>query len=301
MSTIRAWCQAVEGKKDSFEGKLALSNLVHDLDSKHVARRLLKRLMRSIRKLFSTWNEHPLYLLTSVADSEPTEYFCHGSLGPDRGASCSRVVLDRDFFNHNVSNRSIGRLIEGPTVHDAHLEMVMKDPAAYADNNFPSRKARHGFVWVTETDSLREVVEKERRKRKRPADRVRNKLGLSHFLPAGEPRLLEIRYPNGFFKKHPKVRFAAPTFLEGRPPNMIYRSLRNNDWWGITVDLDNGSEGLPEAVHGRIRFTGRGFEIHDLGRFVAVTAGYSYKKLFATAPTKWSSARIAELEDLAGG
>jgi hypothetical protein len=302
-SKIQRWCRAVEGASDSYEGKLALSSLVHDLDEKHISRRVLSQLLRKIRALFATWHKRgtaALYVITEVADAEPQEFFCRGMLGPSRDANCSRLMLDREFFHQNVNLSANGHAITGAAISDAHIKSLVDNPQAYISKHFPPLTMKRPFVWVTETGALEEVVREEERKKRPPADRVRNKLGLAHFLPAGEPRLLEIRYPPSFFRKRKRVPFAAPTFLEGRPPNMVYRSMRNSQGWGITVDLDNGEAGLPEAVHGRIRLKGD-FKVRNLGRFVAVTAGYSFEKMFRDAPTKWDPARTSELEDLANG
>jgi len=298
MTIIERWCRAVEGDDDSFEGKLTLSNLIHDLDSNHVETHLISRLLREIRAAFPRWSKEALYLITHIADSAAGEFFCRGQIAPRRDASCSRVVLDCEFMNGNVDRKKLGWLIEGARVPDEQLNRVMKDPSAFACRHFPLRRSKHGFAWVTESASLERVVDAEKRAKRPPADRVRNKLGLAHFLANGQHRLLEIRYPPRFFVTRRKVRFAAPTFLESRPPNMVFRSQRTPDGWGVTVDLDNGHPGLPEAVHGRIRFTGRGFQIENLGRFDRVTSGYSYRTLYETAPTPWTPARRSDLEAL---
>lgn len=302
-SRIRRWCRAVEGPRRSFEGKLALSNLLHDLDEHHISKNVLRQVLRRIRSRLPEWKSlgtGALYVLTQIADETPHEFFCRGQKGPSRSARCSRVMLDRDFFDQNINNKDIGRLITGPSVADAHISLVEKNLQAYAKGHFPPLTMKRPFVWVTETEALEVVVARERKRKRQAADRVRNMLGLAHFLPAGEPHLIEVQYPPAFFKKRKAVPFAAPTFLEGRPPNMVYRSLRNSEGWGITVDLDTGHLGLPEAVHGRIRFKGD-FRIRNLGRFVDVTAGYSYEKMFEDAPTKWDATRIADLEDIANG
>jgi hypothetical protein len=302
-SKLKQWCRSVEGPPASYEGKLALSNLIHDLDDQHVSKNVLRQLLRRIRSRFDQWKgmgTAALYIVTKIADDAPHEFFCHGQKGPNRSVRCSRVMLDRDFFDQNINNKDIGRLISGPSVADAHIVMVEKNLQAYAYKHFPPLTMKRSFVWVTETDALEKVVAEERKRKRQPADRVRNALGLAHFLPAGEPHLIEVQYPPAFFKKRKRVPFAAPTFLEGRPPNMVYRSLRNSEGWGITVDLDTGHFGLPEAVHGRIRFKGH-FKIRNLGRFVDVTAGYSFEKMFDDAPTKWNAARIGDLEKIAHG
>lgn len=303
LSRIARWCRAVEGPEDSYEGKLVLSSLVHDLDEKHVSRRLLRVLLRRIRSLFPKWSDHgtaAVYVITEIADTAPTQFFCRGMRGPSRDARCSRVMIDRDFFNHNIDNAKIGRPITGAAISDAHLQMVIADPPRYAANDFPPLTMKRPFVWVTDTEELRKVVEEEVQNNRRPADRVRNGLGLAHFMASGEPRLIEIEYPARFFRKHRRVPLAAPTFLEGRPPNMVYRSLRNADGWGMTVDLSTGQPGLPEAVHGRVPFKGD-FKIRNLGRFVAVTARYSYEQMYNDAPTKWASSRARELQDILDG
>jgi len=168
------------------------------------------------------------------------------------------------------------------------MREVEKNLSKYAKGYIPHRRP---FAWVTQTQRLKNVYQSHPLK---SADATRNKLGLLYMLGWAPSRLVEVRYPRRLFQRL-NVKLVAPSFLEGSP-TIVYRSKRNKGW-GLTVDLIDGKDGLPEAVHRKIRFTGR-FSVREIGFTSGLPSRLTYKKLYRRVPTPWQPNRILDLEGL---
>ena len=288
---IREWCEALTAEADHLTGFVTLSSLVHDLDTKHVRRNVMRQFLREVERVWPWWHRKrrdPAGLVSYIACRKPGVFLCRGRFRPRPTVRCSRVVIDRDFFATNVDPGRNGRLVRGPHIEPRHIRELEINLDRYARGFIPQKRP---FAWVTDTKRLADLHRQHPRKK---ADVTRNSLGLMYMLGMGPSRLLEIRYPSGLFQRL-KANFAAPSFLEGSPA-IVYRSKRINGW-GVTINLENGQDGLPEAVHRKVRFTSA-FSVHEIGWTGTTGIGYTDRKLFKQAPTRWSANRISDLERL---
>lgn len=96
-------------------------------------------------------------------------------------------------------------------------------------------KGERQFCWVTPKDKLGRIFDE------RDSNSAVTVLGLSRFPPS--EHLVITVYPKTFRL----VKLAKPSFLEG--VMLPFRVDLSGNKWGKAVNLENGEDGLPEAVH----------------------------------------------------
>lgn len=280
---LQRWCNAM---LRTYTGKVALANIIHDCTRRRVPAKYLRRFFKTVEQ---DWRRKSVGDAAEVLIGEISRRKRLHAKGIRRiGATyrCSRIVSAKDLLSENIDLRKKGWRITS-TVPHRYIEHLERGLGALPQGSIPNSKP---YAWVTQSSAVDEV----RRRYKRSTARVVcRKLGLLHFAAYGEASLLEVVYPDAVFMGT-KAVLRPPTFLDGSP-YIVYRSKCNSDGWGRAVDLVNGTDGLPEAVHTPIPFTAK-FTIRNLGHVDGVSVSIRWRTLLKNAPRPWHADDLKILE-----
>lgn len=285
MTPFEQWCRAVEATKDDV-GKIALSNLRYDAEEDRVGRPIRIAFRQRVEVLHTTEPALPPDLLIQkVARENPPVYFCQGPR--PTFVQCSRLVPALDFVHENVDLDAAGGWQIEDFVPEEYLEILEESLEGKATSTIPHDPNRH-FAWVTRTGDLREL------RNVMPEDAIaieaRNRCGLLHHGGDVPIRLVEVEYPDGGIG----TTLHAPTFLEGAPYH-VYVSKAGPGKWGTALNVQKICDGMAEAVHARIPFTGQ-FKMKRMGWIngeIKVETAQVLKRM----PKPWNG-DYAGLEDL---
>ncbi len=257
----------------SHKGWYTLANAQFD----HFENRLDKQLIRGFMiEVAKRWRrlptKHPSDHMHAVSLSNSANYICRGELLSAKSKLCSRVMLAEDLLLHHLKKQKIIFSVSGVlTPREAYL---LEHSGLKGKTKKSYMKTGRPFAWVTQTSALKRLLDSTT-----TVDRagvVRNCLGLRNF--EEESHIIEVRYPKAVCKS---LELRAPTFIEGCP-SFVYRSNVGPDRWGLSVNLADLSDGLPEAVHRPIPF-GEDFTVREIGILyppLAIPNWVSFKNTF---------------------
>lgn len=252
MPAFKKWCRDMTR---SIRGRSHLSDIWHDCESGRLDSHVIREFFDAIAQRWAMAhpNEKPYTPIQTIVEEAADRWLCQGQpqLQPEH---CSRLVPASDFFRKNVDLDKIGftRLADEP--EDRAIVWLERKPSLLR-GEIPDGPKRVS-AWVTKTGSVDLVRDSTSPQELGPA--LRDKLGLVHLYKRS--KVLEVRYPVDAFES---VQLLPPTFLDGAW-NMAYRSKRASDHWGTSVDIANGQDGMPEAVHTRVTVS-RGFTVRRVG------------------------------------
>ena len=268
---------------DDYKGRLTLCNIAFDCVTASLGKRLLRNFFRTVSREWPAQGTHPVSLITAIADTLGMFVRSSRSL---RIRRCSRIMTAKDLVNSNIDSAAKGwNVID--TVPREYVDELERGLDGVAINMLPKTKS---FAWVTKTSAIDELKSSCGPELAR---KVCAKLGLLHAIYFGELQVIEVIYPARIFGRK-RGRLAAPTFLEGAG-SLVYRSQKENDGWGLTVDIENSGAGLPEAVHSPVPFTSA-FSVKNLGRVDGVVANVRWLMLYRSAPRPWRHEDVELLE-----
>lgn len=282
----RMWWQAM--RERNARTRATLSNIVYDWRERRLSGEVIHKLLRAI---IATWHpdgrpaQPPEAALRRVVDDEPGEFLCKGRSIDTSEVECSRVMSAQDLLENNLDPSCLALPVRGYFTEREIRDLEVHGPGRAAINTMRTRRA---VAWVTRSADLEEICAAHG---PQAPNRVRDLMGLHHVQE--DDHLIEVRYPLGALDTVP---VAIPTFIEGCP-SLIYRSREGGDGWGRTVDLQKLEDGLPEAVHGEVAFTGA-FRIRNIGPLRPPSPSLDWEMFLARMPVQWERADFDELEEL---
>jgi hypothetical protein len=262
------WFKAMESDD---VGMLILSNIKHDLNEKRITKSLLKKLLLSVKRHWKGIYVHSAVdLLLEIIIRNPELYTVKGRPLIKESNQCSRIMDANSFWQHNV-RKSKWPCATFSSVPPYVLEELENNGIGSAAKG--KMRGRLPFAWVTKSNSIATNPS---------CSYICSGLVLEHYFD-GRFIVIEIVYPLDFSKTN---HIRPPTFMDGISTT-IYRSTKKSDKWGRAVDLSNGNDGLPEAVHEETPFTNQ-FSIRRLGKLNAFTRKYTYANVVSTHRTPWN-------------
>jgi hypothetical protein len=293
---VTSWLRAMGS---TWQGRVAMSNLLHDLREKRLRPALIGDFLRQVAVQFEAASKpatpravsgrafpSPTAAVTQVLGVKPT-YLCQGLPAIRSPQACSRVLRVADLVRYNVDTDTLGWLDQYEDLPDDEIKVLETSFSTLARGSSGNADSK---TWVTKTSDLDVLVSST--SRDDVASTIRNRLGLKDV--AGEDQIIELIYPPTAFDRG--AHLLPPTFFDGAPA-IVFRSHVGRDGWGKTIDLTNSAEGLPEAVHRPIPIDGR-FSVRYLGRINRLTMDVNFYRLWLEARHPWKASCRSELLDL---
>jgi len=289
--TLRNWLRAME--EASSRGRLTLCNIAHDCLNGQlpadVTRRFLARVVEKWEGASRT--ESPEFVAYDVVDGDKDIFLLQGKSHVESPRPCSRIMPAKDFVNDNIQWEKMAWAPPFERLSEEQIQVLEQDLSDKAKGRMPHRSR---FGWVTSTESIEAVRSAENRGDL--ASTLRDRLGMLHLLGEDRERrrhqevqLVEVCYPDDALSKE---TLKPPTFLEGGYA-LVYRSDRDPEGWGLTVDLTSGDSGLPEVVHPPVEFTDR-FSMNYIGQPAEMHATFRFDSLPENAPVPFQFELHAE-------
>jgi hypothetical protein len=287
---MHSWIRAMSA--DTCVGNQAvLLNISYDLENSYPETHQV--LCEFLQALEQRWSEDHQpdadafsFFCKVAREGDSNKYLCKGPQVRENFQECSRVVGVRSFLEKNLNLRELGWWISefGENLEDWQVE-ILEEPDVSEKIGRGEIRGRRPIAWVTQTEALRTIYQ-EFSSRGAQASAIRNRLGLIGYRTGKE--LIEIRYSKATLVQS---QLRRPVVLDGCTDEYyqhtpIYRSLKAQDGWGKTSDLENYEEGLPEAVHSPIQF-GAGFTLKYVGYACPLDERYDEQYFLESLPFRY--------------